>query len=218
MTIWPTALVSARVPDAQRGVSRDESRARGDALPERSEFRVILNAARKGEAWALTAIYVDLAGPVYAYISSRLPDEAEDVTSDTFVAIVARLASFTGDQAAFRSWVFTIAHHRIADHWRRESRRRSTPAASEDLARNASPVNTEADAMNRLGTESALRRIGRLPTAQAEVVLLRVIADMSVEQVAAIVGRRPGAVRALQHRAMRRLAKELAAEPHDLER
>jgi RNA polymerase sigma-70 factor (ECF subfamily) len=67
--------------------------------------------------------------------------------------------------------------------------------------------------MRAVGTRSALGRIAALPPAQAEVVLLRVVGDLSVDDVAAIVGRKPGAVRALQHRALQRLAREVADGP-----
>ena len=63
----------------------------------------------------------------------------------------------------------------------------------------------------RIGPSDA--RIATLPSDQAEVLLLRVIADLSVQEVATIVGKRPGAVRALQLRALRRLARELSGEP-----
>jgi RNA polymerase sigma-70 factor (ECF subfamily) len=69
------------------------------------------------------------------------------------------------------------------------------------------------DGMRAIGTRSALARIASLPPAQAEVVLLRVVGDLSVEDVAEVVGRRPGAVRALQHRALQRLARETVDGP-----
>ncbi len=64
----------------------------------------------------------------------------------------------------------------------------------------------------RLALDAALRRVARLPRDQAEVVALRVLAGLSAEQVGEIVGKRAGAVRVLQHRALRRLANDLAAE------
>jgi RNA polymerase sigma-70 factor (ECF subfamily) len=63
-----------------------------------------------------------------------------------------------------------------------------------------------------MALDAALRRVARLPADQAEVVALRVLAGLSAEQVAEIVGKRAGAVRVLQHRGLRRLANELAAE------
>jgi len=77
-------------------------------------------------------------------------------------------------------------------------------------------ADAEAEALSALATREALAAIARLPPAQAEVVLLRVVADLAVEDVARIVGRRAGAVRALQHRALAGLAKILGrqdAEP-----
>jgi RNA polymerase sigma-70 factor (ECF subfamily) len=72
--------------------------------------------------------------------------------------------------------------------------------------------NAEQEAMTALTTEAAIARIATLPSNQAEVVLLRVLAGLSVREVAAIVGKRPGTVRVLQHRALRRLAREVQRE------
>jgi RNA polymerase sigma-70 factor (ECF subfamily) len=105
--------------------------------------------------------------------------------------------------------VFTIAYRRLADLRRRAARRRTDASPAEVIGDHVTVGNAESDVMQAMGTTSALARIAALPPAQAEVVLLRVVADLSVDDVAKIVGRRPGAVRALQHRALQRLAREL---------
>jgi RNA polymerase sigma-70 factor (ECF subfamily) len=69
------------------------------------------------------------------------------------------------------------------------------------------PGNAESDAMAAISTQEALELIATLPPAQGEVLLLRVVADLAVDEVAAIVGKRPTAVRALQHRAIVGLAR-----------
>jgi RNA polymerase sigma-70 factor (ECF subfamily) len=105
--------------------------------------------------------------------------------------------------------VFTIAYRRLADLRRRNARRRTDPSPTELIADHVNAGDAEHDVMQLVGTSTALARIAALPAAQAEVVLLRVVADLSVDDVAKIVGRRPGAVRALQHRALQRLAREM---------
>ncbi len=192
--------------------TRSEDVSGADGAGGAAAFDSVLAAAQRGAEWALAALYTELRGPVYSYLRAGSAQEAEDLTSEVFVAVVAGLNRFDGDAAALRSWVFTIAHHRLTDHHRRTARQRTRPVPVEEFATRTDHADTEADAIGALGADSALRRIAQLPSAQAQVLFLRVVADLSVDQVAEIVGRRPGAVRALQFRALRQLRKELAAE------
>lgn len=135
-------------------------------------------------------------------------DVAEDVASQVWVEVLGRAAAFRGDEAALRRLVFATARRRALDQHRRWWRRRVSlhPPGDGVLERAASehPAGGERD--------RALVWIGRLPRAQAEVVLLRVLGDFSADEVAEMTGRSPGAVRVLQHRALRRLAADLRRE------
>jgi RNA polymerase sigma-70 factor, ECF subfamily len=177
-------------------------------MPLGDRFSAVLEAAGLGEPWALEELYRDLHPSVLGYLRGQAAREAEDLASEVFIDMARGIRTFKGAEPAFRSWVFTIAHHRLVDH-RRASRRRDSGMA---LLRAVPPKkgDTETDAMESLDTGSALGRIAKLPPDQAEVVLLRVVADLPVDQVARIVRKRPGAVRALQLRALRRLARDLA--------
>jgi RNA polymerase sigma-70 factor (ECF subfamily) len=175
----------------------------------REGFDQVLRAAQAGAPWALEALYRELHPSVLAFLRTRAPQDAEDLAADVFVDVAEGLGRFHGTEASFRSWVFTIAYRRLADLWRRAARRRTEPCPPEVFADHGTVGDAESDVMQAIGTTSALARIAALPPAQAEVVLLRVVADLSVDDVAKIVGRRPGAVRALQHRALQRLAREL---------
>ena len=132
-------------------------------------------------------------------------DVAEDVASQVWVEVVGRASEFRGDEAALRRLVFATARRRALDQHRRWWRRKVNlhPPGDRVLERAAweDPEVVERD--------RALMWIARLPKAQAEVVLLRVIGDLSTEEVAEMTGRSPGSVRVLQHRALRRLASDL---------
>lgn len=168
--------------------------------------------ARAGDSEALEVVYRALHSPVLAYLRSFLTlEDAEDAASDVFVAVARGLSAFEGSQAAFRSWVFTIAHHRAADLCRRDRRRRTHSVAPGDSALSQTGGDAEDDALEMVGTESALGHISGLPAAQAEVVLLRIVADLPFADVARILGKREEAVRALHFRALRRLGREFAA-------
>lgn len=181
------------------------------ALAER--FDEVLQAAQAGAPWALEEIYRDLHPGVLGFLRHRAPQDADDLAADVFVAVAEGVLRFRGSEARFRSWVFTIAYRRLADLRRRTGRRRTEPRAPEFMAEHAIVGDAEHDVMLAIGTRSALARIAALPPAQAEVILLRVVADLPVDDVARIVGRRPGAVRALQHRALQRLARGVPDGP-----
>lgn len=184
----------------------------GTAMGWTDDFDATLAAARQAAPWALEAIWRHLHPLVVGYLRGQAGDDAEDLASEVFIDIAAGVRRFSGGEAAFRSWVFTIAHHRLVDHGRASRRRREKT----EVARSRhveQKLDAETEALNALATGSALARLAALPPDQAEVVLLRVMADLSVDDVARIVGKRPGAVRALQLRAVRRLAREMNPKP-----
>jgi RNA polymerase sigma-70 factor, ECF subfamily len=177
-----------------------------------AEFDSVIAGARSGAEWALEALYLHTQPRLLRYLFAQAPDVAEDLASETWLGVARALSSFAGDEEDFRALLFTVARRRLIDHRRQASRRRATPVEPGGLAHLGPPGDAEADAMERIGTDWALWQIAALPPDQAEVVLLRVVADLSVEEVASIVGKRAGAVRALQLRALRRLAKQLSRE------
>jgi RNA polymerase sigma-70 factor (ECF subfamily) len=128
--------------------------------------------------------------------------------------VARRLDRFVGDELAFRCWLFTIARNRLADYRRTASRRRTTPVPSDDLesridmAGRDDPAHVVVDEISAGEAIDAL--VSSLSPAQAEVVLLRIVGGFDVAEVAAITGRSAGAVRVLQHRALKRLAASTA--------
>ena len=158
----------------------------------------------------MALLWRDLHPRILRYLGVAVGDsDAEDLASDVWLEVARGLGRFDGDEPAFRAWVFTIARRRVIDAGRRVQRRRTDPMPPQPIDRGAdAPDEFEA----RLALDAALRRVARLPRDQAEVVALRVLAGLSAEQVAEIVGKRAGTVRVLQHRGLQRLANELAAE------
>lgn len=177
-----------------------------------ARFEDTIVAARAGHRWAFADLYVDLHPRVLRYLGLRARDAAEDLASETWLGVAAALPSFEGDEDDFRAFVFTIAQRRLLDVRRRDARRATVPLDPAALAAIGPQGDVEADAFEHLGTGWALDVLGRLSPDQADVVLLRVLGDLSVDRVASILAKRPGAVRALQLRALRRLARELRAE------
>ena len=176
------------------------------------EVPAVLEAAARGDEEAFGKLWHDLQPRLLRYFMVALPAAAEDLASETWLAVVRGLDRFRGNEPAFRAWVFTIARHEVLD-WRRRAARRATEAAPvEGLAEQAAPDDPAAAALEGLSTRAALAVVATLPPDQAEAIVLRVVVGLGVDQVAGIMGKRPGTVRVLTHRGLRRLAERLGAD------
>jgi RNA polymerase sigma-70 factor (ECF subfamily) len=175
-----------------------------------SQFQTVLAAARTGSEWALAALYRDLHPPLLRYLQTQEAREAEDLASEVWLDVAAALERFQGDEASFRRWFFTIARRRLLDWRRRRDRRRTDLVPPSALVGLEGPQDPERDALEAISTREALARIAALPPDEAEVIALRVLAGLDANDVSAITGRSPGAVRVMQHRALKRLADVLS--------
>ena len=173
-------------------------------------FEIVLSAARAGAEWALGSLYREFQPPILRYFRAQEPADAEDLASEVWLDVASGLERFEGDEASFRRWLFTIARRRVLDVRRKAARRQTDVFELEWFANLASSDDPETEVLAAASAREALAQIAALPRDQAEVVLLRVLAGLSVEDVATVMGKRPGTVRVLQHRALRRLADALA--------
>lgn len=169
-------------------------------------FNEVLIAARRGEDSAWAEIYRDLAGPVLGYLRAQRSPDPDDLLGETMLQVVRDLRRFEGDEAGFRSWVFTIAHRRLLDarrsHDRRPSEARETTLLEASLP---SVEGAEPEALAELELDGVLGVLDRITESQREVLLLRLLADMDVAQTAEATGRTPDAVKALSKRGLDRL-------------
>jgi RNA polymerase sigma-70 factor, ECF subfamily len=161
-----------------------------------------------GDADALTEIWRRHAPAVAGYFLAHGADDAEDLTSEVFIGVFAKLRSFRGDEEDLRAFVFSVAHHRWVDELRRRSRRGRTDPYDEQADPRWVP-SAEADALSSIDARRARELVEALPPDQREVMLLRFFGDLTLEQTASTVGKRVEAVKALQHRALARLRKIL---------
>jgi RNA polymerase sigma-70 factor (ECF subfamily) len=177
--------------------------------PDGARFAAALAGARSGDHAAISTLYGWFNPGLVRFLQGRAGDEGADLAQETWMSAFTGLAGFDGDAHQFRAWLFTIARRRVVDHWRRAGRRLLTVDASSQLERTDGSPSAVEGITAREAVEELVRH---LSPEQADVVLLRVVAGLSVEEVAAIVERTPGAVRVIQHRALRRLAAELVGE------
>jgi RNA polymerase sigma-70 factor (ECF subfamily) len=166
------------------------------------EFAKLLEAAQRGETWAVADLWRSYQPSLLRYLHGMCGDAHEDVASEVWIESAGRLAAFRGDEPAFRAWLFTRARRRAIDHHRRTARAAVTVAELPDVADSA--AGGEWDRGQAL--RAALERLRTLTADQREVVLLRVVAGLDVDQVAGVMQKQPGTVRVLHHRALKALA------------
>lgn len=172
-----------------------------------------VDAARAGDRRAFERIYRSVAPSVASYLRWNRVADVELVTNEVMAQVHRNLDRFAGDAGAFRSWVFTIAHHRMVDDRRAASRRPTTVDA--EIQETSVIGNAEEDALDLLSNDRIRGLLAGLSPDQREVLLLRVVADLSLEEVAAALGKRTGAIKSLQHRALATLRRRLDAERMD---
>lgn len=168
-----------------------------------------LDLARQGDERGATTLFRALNPGLVRYLRHHARGAEEDLASEVWSGVATLLPQFRGDARAFRTALFMLARRRTVDHYRRKGRAPSfVPLDEADEPFDA--LDVERAVLSGLSTQRAIAvLVDRLPPKQAEVVLLRVVGDLGVDEVAEIVGRSPGAVRVLQHRALQRLAREL---------
>lgn len=156
-----------------------------------SNFDDLLTAARDGQGWAFDALFTEWNPPITAFVRARGAPDPDDVVNEIFLGAFTSMSRFDGDESDFRAWLYRIARNKIADSYRRSARRVDTAplVGTEHLP--GGDVEVDADA--RLGVDRVERMLANLTDEQREVVLLRVVGDLTVAEIAQITGRRRGA-------------------------
>ncbi|MGI5996019.1 sigma-70 family RNA polymerase sigma factor [Saccharomonospora viridis] len=180
----------------------------------------LVRAAQHGDSTAFATLYHRHVDSVFRYVLLRVGDRhlAEDVTSETFLRALRRITSISYQGRDVGAWFTTIARNLVLDHIK-SSRFRLEIVTDEvrDPGTRDNHTNTapgpEQEVISRSTSDELLRCIADLGDDQRECIILRFIQGYSVAETAAIMQRNEGAVKALQHRAVRRLAKLL---PHGL--
>lgn len=170
----------------------------------------MLSAARTGAEWAWRELYRSTASDLLRYASARGARDPEDLVGDVFLRAVRGLESFEGDERAFRAWLFTLSRNLAIDRYRTESRRHTIPVPNEALALLGPTGDAEAEAFAGIAEERIGRLLQRLTADQRDVLLLRILAGLTIDEIASVVGKRPGAVKALQARGVRAIQADLA--------
>ncbi|MBE0476907.1 MAG: sigma-70 family RNA polymerase sigma factor [Coriobacteriia bacterium] len=189
------------------------------SLPDRAggarggERRLVRRAGR-GDAEAFGALYDLYADRVYGYCKARVGDhhDAEDLTEAVFLQAYEAIGTYSDRGLPFGAWLFRIAHNAVVDALRRRARRPYETAA--ELPECGDAVPDPEDSVLRAAEADRVRAcVARLTDEQAAVVTLRHLWGFDVSETARVLGKTEGAVKALQHRALRALAGMLRQEP-----
>ncbi len=173
---------------------------------------MLLAAAQSGQAGAFEALYRALSPVVFRYLLLNGATDAEGLTNEVFLGVFIGLVSFSGRESQFRSWVFTIAHRRLIDDRRQAGRRPATVGIAADSLDGVRGGDAEEDAMGSLGIGHLRDVLDCLTAEQRRVLLLRLVADLTVDQVAEATGKSVAAVKSLQRKGLEGIRRRLDIE------
>jgi RNA polymerase sigma-70 factor (ECF subfamily) len=173
------------------------------------DFSSTIAAAKAGEGWAFEQLYRWLAPQVTSFALARNADDPEGIANEVFLRAFRYLDRFSGSSGAFRSWIFAIARNQLIDAHRAQARR---PQLADATVPDGHAEAAETLALRSLGTQRVGRLLSSLSDDQRDVILLRMIADLTLQEVAVVVDKPVTAVKALQRRGLRRLQSEVLAE------
>jgi RNA polymerase sigma-70 factor (ECF subfamily) len=174
-----------------------------------NEQSLVERAIQRDEA-AFSELYEEYFDKIYRYITLKIGDrmEAEDITQQVFLNALRSIASFKWRGISFSAWLFRIAHNQVVDYFRKKSKRPSVPLENARVAAGDDP---EMVAERNLDMEDLIRASHELTDLQREVISLRFAGDLRIAEVARIMGKSEGAIKALQHSAIAALRKTLKA-------
>jgi len=176
------------------------------------EFDGILGAAQAGAGWAWRRLYDDLAGQVLGYLRAQGAQEPEDLFGEILLQMARNIGGFRGGESGFRSWVFQIAHNRVIDERRHRRRNPIDPVESFDDHLDPEGDTTARHALDAVQLDHVRSLIERLVPGQRDVLLLRIVSGLTVPEIAAVIGKSEGAVKALQRRGLAALSRFVDAK------
>lgn len=166
----------------------------------------LIERAIKGDPDAFARLYDSYVDAIYRFVFFRIRDErgAEDLTSQVFLKAWEKLDSYELRNVPFGAWLFRIARNAVIDHYR--AHRESTSLESDDATWLKAPQDVDAEVESKIDTEWLLATLSQLTEDQRQVLTLKFIEGLSTQEIAQVMGKREGAIRALQMRGLQALA------------
>ncbi len=176
------------------------------------DFEDALRLAKQGNGRAFDALYCSLNRRIFSFASARRAPDPEGLVNDTFLRVFQNLHTFTGTEDQFAGWVFRIARNLLFDESRKRSRRVTEVDYTASTEDPIDPLLVDDVVVSSVHAETLLAHLDNLTPDQRDVILLRVVADQSIETVAAALGKSKGGVKSLQRRALKTLEKEISRQ------
>jgi RNA polymerase sigma-70 factor, ECF subfamily len=202
-------------PSHAAGPRPDDDGRHGDRAHDAESLRMLalVELAQKGDGEAFGQLYDAYSDTVYRYIYYRVSNKplAEDLTSETFLRALRRISTFTWQGRDFGAWLVTIARNLVADHFK-SSRYRLEVPTGEMLDSDETASSPEESVLAYLSNKALLDAVRQLNSQQQECVTLRFLHGLSVAETAKIMGKNDGAIKTLQYRAIRTLARMLPVD------
>lgn len=204
--LFATSVPAMQPPDAGRESYPPEAAVDADS----SRIAALVDLARDGDAEAFGALYDHYSPQVYRFAYYRLGNQAsaEDLVGDTFFRALRAISGFQWQGRDFGAWLMTIARNLVVDHFKSGRNRLESPTDSLP-AQEPAKDDPEQEVMSALTNEILTEAMARLPREQQECLTLRFLSGQSIAETAEVLGRSEGAVKQLQLRAVRSLAKLL---------
>jgi len=176
----------------------------------------LVQRAKQHDQEAFARLYDEYFDKIYRYVALKIGDktEAEDMTQQVFLKALQSISSFKWKGVPFSAWLYRIAHNQVVDYLRKKKRRPAT-LMDESLVSSDGENNPQLMAERDIDTEQLLAATQWLTEAQREVISLRFTSELSTAQVAEIMGKSQGAIKALQHSAIVSLRKALLVETNE---
>lgn len=194
------------------GMGSTGRRRRTEANSFIPSFQAVLLAAQNGHGNAFDQLFSVLSRRILAFLRVRGASDPEGMVNDVFLSIFTNVSGFEGNETQFQAWVFTIARNKLIDEGRKRQRRadESLVDSFEEMGLQAGDV--EEDAMGLVGNAWVREQLVLLTPEQRDVVILRIVGDLTIEAIADVLEKSIGATKAIQRRAFRSLARELSGE------
>ena len=169
----------------------------------------LVRRAKQHDQEAFAQLYEEYFDKIYRYVTLRMGDrmEAEDITQQVFLNAIKAISSFKWKGVPFSAWLFRIAHNQVVDCLRKKTKRATATLEESEVTSDDDP---QLIFERKLNIEQLTLATKKLTPAQQEVISLRFASEMSINQVAKIMGKSEGAIKALQHSAIVALRKELS--------
>jgi RNA polymerase sigma-70 factor (ECF subfamily) len=200
-----------RTPDGPAPESstpaEDDAPDAGEVDETHAETWRLVHLAQEGNGEAFGQLYDRYVDTVFRFVYFRVNDRAlaEDFTSETFLRALRRIGSISYQGRDIGAWFITIARNIVLDHLK-SARHRLELTTADTVEGREHAQSTESAVLDVLQSERLMQAVRQLGDEQRECVMLRFVQGLSVSETAQVMGKNDGAIKALQHRAVRKLA------------